>query len=349
MAATVRIGVVGTGIGTEHVRVFQDTPHARVVAVCSAQRQRAESAAHRFDVPLATDDYRDLLGPEVDALVVATPPALHAPITLDAVAAGKHVFVEKPLAASLDEARAMRDAARAAGVVHMVNFQLRFAAVFARAKVLVDEGYLGGLAIADARMSLNPVDYLRSSEWSTSKADWFTDVARRGGFLGSSAGPHLADLLLWLGGPIAAVAARTAVTRPTVTLAGGETVAVAAEDAFLILVHFASGALGTLRGVPIAHHRGQWALELDGLAGTLIARNDVLLAATAADREPEAVALPEEVPHDREVIAGRFVEAIRAGAPSPEPSFADGFAAQALLEAAMTAARSGRWVDVEQV
>ena len=347
MAEAVRIGVVGTGIGVEHVRVFHGVAHAEVVAVCSAQRQRARSVADRFGVPVATDDWRDLLGPDVDALVVATPPALHARIALDAIAAGKHVFVEKPLAASLDEARAMRDAAHAAGVVHMVNFQLRFAALYARAKALVDDGYLGGLAVADARMSLNPVDYLRSSEWSTSKAAWFTDAAQRGGFLGSSAGPHLADLLLWFGGPVESVAARTAVTRPSVTLAGGEPVAVAAEDAFLILLRFASGALGTMRGVPIAHHHGQWTLELDGLAGTLIARDDVLLAATAEDREPVPVALGDEKPQDRDVIAGHFVEAIRAGAPAPAPNFDDGLAAQALLEAAVAAARSGRWVDVE--
>src|SRR5207248_5257235 len=91
-------------------------------AICSAGAARAEAVAGRFGVPRATDDYRDLIGPGIDAVVIATPPAQHARMGLDAIAAGKHVLCEKPLAASLAEARALRDGARAAGVVHVVNY-----------------------------------------------------------------------------------------------------------------------------------------------------------------------------------------------------------------------------------
>ena len=197
MPDRVRIGVVGTGIGVTHVEVLRQVPGAEVVAICSAQLERARAVAERFSIPRATDNYRELLGPDVDALVLATPPALHAPMGLQALAVGKHLLCEKPLAASLDEARALRDAARAAGVVHMVNFQLRFAPGYARAHELLRDGYLGRLALADARIAINPVDYLRAPFASGSKVAWFTDAAQTGGLLGSSAGPHLADLLLW--------------------------------------------------------------------------------------------------------------------------------------------------------
>src|SRR3954465_8185357 len=102
-AKTVRVGIIGTGIGAEHIRAFRQAPGAVIVAVCSAQRERAETIAAQFDVPYATSDYRDLLGADVDAVVITTPPALHRQMALDAIAAGKHIFCEKPLAANLAE------------------------------------------------------------------------------------------------------------------------------------------------------------------------------------------------------------------------------------------------------
>ncbi|HET8631063.1 MAG TPA: Gfo/Idh/MocA family oxidoreductase [Thermomicrobiales bacterium] len=355
MAETVRVGVIGTGIGVAHVEALRRVPGAAVVAICSAQRARAEAVAARFGLPRATDDYRDLLGPDVDAVVVAAPPALHAPLVRDALAAGKHVFCEKPLAASLAEARALRDAARAAGVVHMVNFQLRFAAPYARAHELMEEDYLGPLAVADARMIINPVDYLRSADYSDSKAGWFTDAARAGGLLASSAGPHLADLLLWYGGEVAAVAARTAVSRPAVALAAGREVRdITAEDTALGLVRFVSGALATVRGLPVAYHGSGFALELHGLRGSLAVGGGTLLGgsalygATAEDTELRPLSLPADTAQDRVVIAERFVAAIQSGGPSPAPNFDDGVAAQALLDALGAAAREHRWVAVEQ-
>ena len=347
MADVVRVGVIGTGIGVAHVQALQEVPGAAVAAICSAQGARAEEVAGRFGVPRATDDYRDLLGPGIDAVVIATPPALHARMGLDAIAAGKHVLCEKPLAASLAEARALRDAVHRAGVIHVVNFQLRFAAPYARAAELARGGYLGRLAVADARISINPVDYLRGPDWSPSKAAWFTDAAQAGGLLVGSAGPHLVDLLAWLGGRVEAVAARTAVTRPVVGPGdGGAAREVSAADAFLGLLRYAGGGLATIRGVPVAYHGGGFALELNGTEGTLVVEGGALRGATAADEAPADIPLPSGAPRDRVAIAARFVEAIRAGGPAPAPNFEEGVAAQAVLDALAEAARTGRWVAV---
>ena len=196
-AKTVRVGVIGTGIGAEHIRAFQQVPGAVVAAVCSAQRERAEATARQFAVPRATTDYRDLLGADVDAVVITTPPALHRQMALDAIAAGKHVFCEKPLAATLAEAIEMRDAAEAAGIVHMINHQ------HAVRRLVRDDAGADRRRIsrhADARgraCHLNPADYLRGPIWSDSKAGWFTDAAQGGGILAGSAGPHLFDMLRW--------------------------------------------------------------------------------------------------------------------------------------------------------
>ena len=340
----VRVGIIGTGIGATHADVFQRVPGASVAAICSAQLARAQDLARRHDVPFATDDYRALLE-RVDAVVIATPPRLHAPMGLDAIAAGKHVFCEKPLATSLAEARALRDAATRAGVTHMVNLQLRYAPAYAHAHELIAAGALGRLMVGDARISMNPADYLRAPLWSDSKAAWFTDAEQAGGLLASSAGPHLIDLLLWLGGPITDVAARVAVAQPGAT-AGPSGAAITSEDSFVILAQLADGALATLRGVPVAFHGTQWTLELHGAAGSLVIQDDALRTGDATRAGLTPLTLPE-LPDARVAIAARFIAACAGGA-SPTPSFDDGVAIQAVLDASLRAARSGEWMAVER-
>jgi predicted dehydrogenase len=349
MAEPVRVGVIGTGIGVAHIEALRRVPEAMVVAVCSAQQERAEAIARRFRIRHATTDYHDLLGADIDAVIVASPPALHLPIARDAIAAGKHVFCEKPLTVTLDDARVLHELARQAGVVHMLNHQQRFMAPYARAKVLLDKGFIGDLTIADARMVFNPVDYLRSPSWSDSKAGWFTDAAQGGGIMSGSAGPHLIDLLLWYGGPIAAVAAQTAVTQPAIPLRDGrEARDINAADAFIVLVRFAHGGMGTIRGIPVGYHQTSgFGLDLHGTAGSLLVEHGGLRGATAGDDDLAELPLPDDIPQDRVVIAGIFIDAVRAGGPSPTPNFADGVAVQALLAAAETAARTGEWVNVE--
>lgn len=353
MTKPVQIGVIGTGFGRQHVEIFQHMTDAVVVMVCSMQLKRARALAQTYGVAEATANYHDLLRPgnEIDAVVIATPPALHHRMTLDAIAAGKHVFCEKPMAASLDEAREMCQAAESAGVVNMINYQMRFAPNYAQAFQMAGEGYIGRLAALDLIARINPVGYLQSPAWSTTKAYWFTDATRRGGLLGSSAGPHMVDLARWYGGPVEAVAAGTAVSRSEVTLADGTEVHdISAEDTFLAMLRFASGAVGTLRGIPIAHRSGGWSLELDGVDGTLIVNDGDLLGTNNASSRPEPIDLAAPGQSMRQAIAARFVEAIQSGSQAnPTPSFRDGLAAQALLEATIEAAETGKWVVPEAI
>jgi predicted dehydrogenase len=348
MAATVRVGVIGTGVGVLHIEALRQVPGAVVTAVCSARATRAEEVATRFGIPLATDDYRDVLAADVDAVIVATPPALHLPMGLDALAARKHLFCEKPVALSLAEARTLRDAARAAGVVHMLNHYVRFAPPFAHLKTLVDDGYLGQLAVADALILTNPIDYLNSSAWSDTKAGWYTDGARMGGLLAGAGGPHLIDLLLWCCGPIVEVAARTTVTHRELALASGQVVrGVSGEDTFVLIARFADDRLITMRGVSVAYHGGLgFSLSLHGTHGSLFADYSGLRGATATDQAPAALPLPADAPQDRVAIATQFIEAIRSGGPSPSPSLDDGVAVQAVIDASLAAARTDGWVRV---
>lgn len=347
VAETVRIGIIGTGFGAAHVGFFRKVPGVEVTAIASAQKERAEAAAQRHAIPFATDDYHAMM-PEVDAVVIVTPPHLHEPMTLAAVAAGKHVLCEKPMASSLAAARRMRDAAVEAGVVHMMNHQMRFTPPYARAAEMVVDGYIGRLAMADATVTMNPVEYLRLPFWSTSKAGWFTDAGQAGGLLASSAGPHIVDLMRWIGGPVARVAARTVVSQPRVEMPDGATATITADDGFLVLLEYASGAIGTIRGIPVTHRGGiGWSMALHGERGSLETRGDALFGATTGDTEMKRIELDADGVDDRAEIATRFIEAIRAGGPSPHPNFDDGVAAQAVLDAALLAARSNEWVEVD--
>jgi predicted dehydrogenase len=346
--ARVRIGVIGTGIGAEHTRALQQVPEAVVTAVCSAQQRRAEATAEAFGIPRATTDYRDLLGDNVDAVIITTPPALHRQMTLDAVAAGKHVLCEKPLAVTLDEAREMLAAAEHAGVVHMINHHMRFGATYAAMHDRIAAGFLGTPTQADARVNLNPVDYLNGSMWSDSKAGWFADAAQGGGILAGSAGPHLIDLLRWCWGDVESVCGGASVSIPTIPLkGGGEITGITAPDGCIALLRFANGGLATMRGVPIVYHRGGFSVEFNGTAGALIATNTELRAATAEDQAPEPIPLPD-TPQDRVGILMRFVESIRAGEGPPAPTFADGVAVQAILAALDEAIATGTWVPVAE-
>ncbi len=343
---TVRVGVIGTGFGAFHVEVFQKLAGVEVAAVCSAQAARAEAVAERFGIEIATNDYQTVIE-NVDAVVIATPPALHMQMALDAIAAGVHVFCEKPIAANLDEARQIRDAAATAGVTGMMNFQQRFTPHYRRSAQLLAEGAIGILQMADMRVPMNPVSYMRLPLWSDSKAGWFSDAAQGGGLLASSVGPHLVDLLLWHGGPIAEVACRTIVSRPTVPLpGGGEMANITGEDGFVLFGRYASGALLTVRGVPIAHSAGEWTLQLDGDAGSVVVDGTRVLHFAEDASEPAVADLPTDMPDLRVAIASRFIDAVRSGDPSPTPTLSDGAASQAVLDAALEAARTGRWVEV---
>jgi predicted dehydrogenase len=334
----VRVGVIGTGVGVAHIEALQRVDGAAVTAVCSARHERAAEVARRYAIPFATGDYRALIDSGVDAVVIATPPGLHAPIGLDAIATGKHVLCEKPLATCLADARALRDAAQRAGIVHMLNHQVRFVATFQRAKALVEAGYLGELVVADTWYLGNPVDYLGDAEASASKAGWYTDAAQSGGLLAAAAGPHLVDMLRWLGGPITDVAAHTGVSRALGT--------VSAEDTFTVVGRYASGGTATLRGIPIGYHGVDSGVALHGTAGSLVIELGRLRGATAADRTLTEIAVPASAVGPQVELARRFIAAIRAGGEAPAPNYADGVAVQAVLDASRMAASTRAWVAV---
>lgn len=152
MAERARIGVIGTGqIGTRHVETYRGFPEAEVVAVADVREEVARQVAQANGVPHVYADYRKLLErTDIQAVDVCLHNRLHAPVTLDALAAGKHVYCEKPMSWTYRDARRMLDAARQAGRMLCVQLGSLFGAEVRAAKRMVDGGLLGDLYYATA-------------------------------------------------------------------------------------------------------------------------------------------------------------------------------------------------------
>jgi predicted dehydrogenase len=168
MSQPVRIGVMGAAriATTALLRPVQLQSAAAVVAIASRERARASDMARRWSIPHVHADYDSLVtDPSIDAIYVALPPSLHAEWTLRAMAQGKHVLCEKPLATNASEAARVADAASAAGVVAMEAFHSLYHPLAQVMRDLVDGGSLGRITHMSARFygRKRPVGDIRRS------------------------------------------------------------------------------------------------------------------------------------------------------------------------------------------
>lgn len=152
---SIRVGVVGCGYwGSKHARVLSAEPTVEQLVFVDPRPERRDDLLRSFPHAVATSSMQDAL-PKVDALVIATPAATHADLALRAIAAGKHVLVEKPLATDVHDARRMIDAAEAAGVVLMAGHTFEYNAAVWALRDAVRTGELGDVYYLDsARLNL---------------------------------------------------------------------------------------------------------------------------------------------------------------------------------------------------
>ena len=147
------MGLVGAGAYAEsHLQALRSVPGAEPVAIFDPDRTRAELLAERFGIPRICGSLEELVtSPGIDAVDVLTPEDLHLEPVLQAFRAGKHVFVEKPMATDLDACARMLDAHRASGRCFMVGHIVRFETKHARMKEAVASGRLGRIVSVHAR------------------------------------------------------------------------------------------------------------------------------------------------------------------------------------------------------
>ena len=272
---SINVGLIGTGfMGKTHAlaygavkAVMGDVPRPVLAALCDTLPDQARRFADQFGFARATDDWQALVAdPGIDLVSITTPNKLHHRMALAAIAAGKHVWCEKPMALTLAEAEEMAAAARAAGVVTMVGYNYIRNPAYTHAQRLISGGAIG--RVVQFRGWVEE-DYQADPAlpWS-----WRAQLAEAGlGVLGDLM-CHLVSMTLGLMGPVESLVAETQIIHATRPLPDGTGRAkVENEDAAAALVRFASGAEGTLVSSRSAWGRkSRLGFEVHGTEGMVI-------------------------------------------------------------------------------
>ena len=191
---TLRAGVLGCGeIGRRgHIPGYQAIS-VQVAAVCDTNLDRARSVAAEFNVPQAYADYHELIArPDIDIISVCLPNAFHAPATIAALEAGKHVLCEKPIAIHTVDAEQMIAAARKSGKLLSVNQHMRFDPTAQAMRQAVSNGDLGHIYLTDVRMV--------RAQGIPGFGSWFTNKDLAGAGALFDIGVHMLDLALYVTG-----------------------------------------------------------------------------------------------------------------------------------------------------
>jgi predicted dehydrogenase len=189
----IRIGIIGVGFArTTQIPGFKNCAGARVAAIASAHRENAEEVAREFGIDTVEDDWRALVErDDIDLISIVTPVVTHCEMTLAALGHGKAVLCEKPMAMNAEEALRMTNKARDAGVLALVDHELRFLPGRMKLRELLRRGDIGKVRHAkltfrsDARADPN-------RPWN-----WWSDKKQGGGALGAI-GSHVIDAFRWL-------------------------------------------------------------------------------------------------------------------------------------------------------
>ncbi|HUY22147.1 MAG TPA: Gfo/Idh/MocA family oxidoreductase [Acidimicrobiales bacterium] len=355
--------VVGTGFGCySHVRALH---HAGVEVRALVGRDPAKTAerARLFEVPRACATLAEALGAvDVDAVTIATPPHTHAPLALEAIAAGKHVLCEKPFARNTAEGRAVLAAAQQEGIVHLLGTEFRYDAGQALLADAVRAGLVGAPRIATWLMHVPML-----ADPGAQLPEWWADADAGGGWLGAH-GSQLIDQIRVTLGEFEGVSASVihVVERP-----------MTADDGFVIHFRMRTGCVGVLQST--ASDRGIIVeTRVTGSTGSawIEGVGDTVRVADASGvrrlpvpddlRGDPAPPLPDgavTTTYEQMITFGveygpytRLAAAFRdriLGRPAagPQPAtFADGVAQMAVLDAVRHSARAGgAWTEVAPV
>lgn len=278
----VRVGLVGAGrIARVHAEAYTRVARGAIVAVTDPIAPAAESLAADYGYRVVPGFAELLADPEIDAVLLATPNSLHAEQTIAALAAGKHVFCQKPISLTLDEADRVVEAARDhPELVLQFGFMLRFTPPLPALQQRIASGELGSLIAAQAAVF----------GWEPTN-DWFYDPKNGGGVILDTL-VHFGDLVLWLFGPAVHVHTEGGAYK----LAGAK--AHGSPDNAIVTVRHASGVVSSMYVTWTAGH-GNFRLDVygnDGHATVDLVKSQALeVHLTPRDDAPDGWQYPDLV------------------------------------------------------
>ncbi len=331
----VRVGILGAGFISNYHLTGLQAAGAEIVAIASHSGVSAARQAARYSVTVVADDYSALLARrDIEAVIIATPDKTHVTLGLAAIAAGKAVLLQKPMAATVAEAEQLARAAERAGVLLCVSFMHRYFAEVGQARALLAAGAIGEVYTVRQRNATPGAD------WGA----WFYDRTQTGGVV-QQLGVHGIDLVRQLCGEIVAVRATTALLKTRRLLADGTVVAPDNEDTALATYRFASGALATHE---MSYHEAtgtdRFRTEIYGESGTIWLRSERgPLSWCVTPGQWRTPALPAESVGERQ---HRHFLAMVGGEAPADDSAAAGVASLRIVEAIYRAAATDTWEDL---
>ncbi len=365
-----RVGLIGTGfMGKAHAFGFASAPRVfdlplkiELHTVADVTPEAAASAARTLGFANATADWRTIIAdPEIDLVDITAPNALHKAMALAAIAAGKHVYCEKPLAPLAADARAMAEAAEARGIKTQVGFNYLCNPMLTLARDMIEGGELGEIR---GFRGLHAEDYMADA----SGPYGFRHDPAGGGAL-ADIGSHALATAEYLCGPISRVMGDLVTMIPSRPDGKGGTKAVVVDDIGRAFLRFANGATGSIEANWIATGRKmQHDFEIFGTKGALAFTqerfNELHFFSTADARGRQGFrrieAAPDHAPYGLFCVAAGhqlgfndlkaievagYIRAIAGLAPEPF-NFRAGLRIQTLVETIQTSAREARWLDL---
>ncbi|GGR06207.1 Gfo/Idh/MocA family protein [Deinococcus ruber] len=363
------VGVIGAHAWAEkaHLPGYHAYDRADLVAICDTVPERAQAMADMFGIRKVYTDAADLIAdPEVQMVDVCTPTDTHLPLSLAAIAAGKHVISEKPLAHSTEDAFHAAHAAEQMGVRTKLGFTFRYSPAIRQIKRWIDDGTLGEIfhvhGLEQNSQFLDPLYPLRQVP-----AGRAFDQMIPSSIVGY--GSHLLDLVRWCAGEYKSVIGSLHNYVPERLVRGYEGMQrIKVDDGTVALAEFASGAQGILQTsyIAIGNYPGV-ELRVYGSKGAAVARlvEENGIAETLHFATPDAVEFRKiELPESayppgttlhtpwpelyyRNLIR-HWVDEILDDAPG-ECTFYDGAKSQEVVNAIVTSHEERRWVDLPPV
>lgn len=358
---TINFALIGCGgIALQnHLPGLALCPGVKVVALCDTDPATLERARQQTGITITSASHTDIVKrDDVHAVIIATPNFTHPTIALDAIAHGKHVLCEKPLALNFPDAKAMADAAGQAGVRHMTAFTYRFVPAMRYLAHLVKRGDLG-----------QPYHFrsCRLQDWGTRSVGWRQVKKLAGtGELGDMLS-HRIDFAHLLVGPMKRLVANLKFWHP---VRGGQPNDL--DDWVSILADFENGATGVLESSKLASGRneswrsldyaevngsersfifitGQWnQLQTGKVGGSGLETIEVPREFWKVPGAPRDVAHGDPLVTFRYDQAWEFVDAIRNQRPC-NPSLLDGARAQMVMDAAVKSAENRQWIELQSL
>jgi len=334
-----RIGLIGAGrAGMVHaLNVRRHVPRARLVALCDANPDLLAQAGRELGVETLVSDYRDVVRrDDVDAVAIVTPTFLHREIACAAADAGKHLFLEKPMALSVDECRQINAAVDRTGVRLQIGFMRRFDERFLQAKQVLESGELGRIMIVKS-----------TGRGPGGPGPWMYDLARSNGII-AEVNSHDVDSLHWFtGSRVERVHAESANFKcPDARRDHPDF-----YDNFVASLRFVDGTLGMLDGTCPAHYGYDARVEILCERGALMVGDTAQAGLRRVTLDGQVVARTVTSWRDlfRDAYLAEmehFVECALEGKP-PRVTGEDGLQAVAVVVAANASMRFGRPVEVE--